>query len=66
MKLPISIDLAAVSWANYMSKRLVRFKEGRKGEARAGRDAARKSQQRSEVCQSLTGHTGRGVMSFAL
>lgn len=33
MKLPISIDLAAVSWANYMSKRLVRFKEGRKGEA---------------------------------
>lgn len=26
-KLPISIDLGAVSWANYMSKRLVRFKE---------------------------------------
>lgn len=26
-KLPISIELGAVSWANYMSKRLVRFKE---------------------------------------
>lgn len=33
MKLPVSIDLAAVSWANYMSKRLVRFGEGRQGEA---------------------------------
>lgn len=33
MKLPVSIDLAAISWANHMSKRLVRFKEGRRGEA---------------------------------
>ncbi len=33
MKLPISIDLAAISWANYMSKRLVCFGEGRKGES---------------------------------
>ena len=33
MKLPVSIDLAAVSWANYMSKRLVRWKAGRTGDA---------------------------------
>lgn len=33
MKLPVSIDLAAISWANYMSKRLVRFGDGRTGEA---------------------------------
>ena len=33
MKLPISIDLAAISWANYMSKRLVCFGERRKGES---------------------------------
>lgn len=33
MKLPVSMDLAAVSWANHMSKRLVRFGEGRKGSA---------------------------------
>ena len=26
-KLPISIDLAAVSWAQHMAKKLVRFKE---------------------------------------
>lgn len=32
-KLPISIDLAAVSWAQHMAKKLVRFGEGRKGES---------------------------------
>lgn len=32
-KLPISIDLAAASWGQYMAKRLVRFGEGRQGEA---------------------------------
>lgn len=32
-KLPISIDLAAMSWAQHLAKKLVRFGEGRKGEA---------------------------------
>lgn len=32
-KLPISIDLAAISWGQHLAKRLVRFGEGRKGEA---------------------------------
>lgn len=33
VKLPISADLAVISWANYMSKRLVRFGKGRTNEA---------------------------------
>ena len=33
MKLPISIDLTAISWANHEAKRLVHFKQGRKGQA---------------------------------
>ena len=33
VKLPVSADLAVISWANYMSKRLVRFGKGRTGEA---------------------------------
>lgn len=33
MKIPISIDLAAMSWAQHEAKRLVRFKGGRKGES---------------------------------
>lgn len=32
-KLPISIDLAAMSWTQHLAKKLVRFGEGRKGEA---------------------------------
>lgn len=32
-KLPISIDLAAMSWAQHLAKKLVRFGEGRQGEA---------------------------------
>lgn len=32
-KLPISIDLAAVSWGQHMAKKLVRFGEGRRGES---------------------------------
>lgn len=32
MKIPISIDLAAMSWAQHEAKRLVRFKGGRKGQ----------------------------------
>lgn len=32
-QLPISIDLAAISWGQHMAKKLVRFGEGRKGEA---------------------------------
>ena len=32
-KLPISIDLAAASWAQHLAKNLVRFGEGRKGES---------------------------------
>lgn len=32
-KLPISIDLGAMSWGQHMAKKLVRFGEGRKGEA---------------------------------
>lgn len=39
-KLPISIDLAAMSWTQHLAKKLVRFGEGRKGEAPSweGRD----------------------------
>lgn len=33
MKLPISIDLAAVSWGQHLAKKLVRTGEGRTGEA---------------------------------
>lgn len=32
MKLPISINLAAMSWAQHEAKRLVRFKKGRTGQ----------------------------------
>lgn len=32
-KLPISIDLAALSWGQHLAKKLVRFGEGRQGEA---------------------------------
>ncbi len=32
-KLPINIDLAAMSWAQHLAKKLVRFGEGRQGEA---------------------------------
>ena len=48
IKMPFSIDLAAISWANYMSKRLVRFGEGRQGEAPSweGRGEAIKAQDR--------------------
>lgn len=31
--LPIAIDLAAASWGQYLAKSLVRFKQGRQGEA---------------------------------
>lgn len=31
--IPVAIDLAAASWGQYMLKNLVRFKEGRKGQA---------------------------------
>lgn len=31
-KIPVSIDLAGASWAQYLSKGLVRFKAGRRGE----------------------------------
>lgn len=32
-KLPISIDLAAMSWTQHLAKKLVRFGEGRQGES---------------------------------
>lgn len=31
--IPIAIDLAAASWGQYLAKNLVRFKQGRRGEA---------------------------------
>ena len=64
VKLPISIDLADISWANYMSKRLVRFKEGRKGEAVSweGRGEEIKTQETGLPITDRTWWEGRWVL----
>lgn len=64
MKLPISIDLTAISWANYMSKRLVHFKEGRKGEAVSweGRGKEIKTQEIGQPITDRTWWEGRWVL----
>lgn len=64
MKLPLSIDLAAISWANYMSKRLVRFGEGRQGEAPSweGRGNSIKAQERGVPITDRAWWEGRYVL----
>ena len=64
MKLPVSIDLAAISWANYMSTRLVRFGEGRQGEAPSweGRGEAIKAQDRGVPITDRAWWEGRYVL----
>ena len=64
MKLPVSIDLAAISWANYMSKRLVRFGEGRHGEAQSweGRGNSIKAQDRGVPITDRAWWEGRYVL----
>lgn len=64
MKLPISIDLAAISWANYMSKRLARFGEGRKGESPGweGRGEAINAQDRGVPITDRAWWEGRYVL----
>ncbi|WP_301212403.1 DUF6046 domain-containing protein, partial [uncultured Alistipes sp.] len=62
--MPFSIDLAAISWANYMSKRLVRFGEGRQGEAPSweGRGEAIKAQDRGVPITDRAWWEGRYVL----
>ncbi len=64
MKLPVSIDLAAVSWANYMSKRLVRFGQGHTGEAVSweGRGEAMTAQERGVPITDRAWWEGRYVL----
>lgn len=64
VKLPVSIDLAAISWANYMSKRLVRWGESRKGEAPnwEGRGEAVKTQDRGVPITDRAWWEGRYVL----
>ncbi len=64
MKLPVSIDLAAISWANHMSKQLVRFGEGRQGEAPSweGRGEAINAQDRGVPITDRSWWEGRYVL----
>lgn len=64
IKMPFSIDLASISWANYMSKRLVRFGEGRQGEAPSweGRGEAIKAQDRGVPITDRAWWEGRYVL----
>ncbi len=62
--MPLSIDLAAISWANYMSKRLVRFGEGWQGESPSweGRGEAIKTQDRGVPITDRAWWEGRYVL----
>lgn len=64
MKLPVSIDLMAVSWAQYGAKRLVRWGESRKGEAPnwEGRGEAVKTQDRGVPITDRAWWEGRYVL----
>ncbi len=64
MKLPVSIDLAAISWANHMSKQLVRFGEDRQGEAPSweGRGEAINAQDRGVPITDRSWWEGRYVL----